>query len=123
MSRRSLQLYFVLVFLLLLWATLDATFDGFQGRIVSVGVGYQELLASRWGRATLCDTFFAFAVVWLWICSREEAWSSRFAWGLFIAALGNFAICAYALLQLAQLKEGEGLKELFSGGPRRASRL
>jgi hypothetical protein len=121
MSKRSLQLYFVLVLLILLWATLDATFDGFQGRIVNVSVGYQELLASRWGRATLCDTFFAFAVVWLWICSREEAWGPRLVWGLLIAALGNFAICAYALLQLRQLKAGEGLKELFGSGQRRAS--
>jgi hypothetical protein len=85
------------------WASLEA----------NVLVGFQRLLADRWGVATLADAYFGFLWFWLWIAYREASPARSALWLLLLFALGNLAMAAYVLVQLARLKPGEGMAELL----------
>lgn len=85
------------------WASLDA----------SVLVGFQRLLADRWGLATLADAYFGFLWFWLWIAHKEASIPRSLLWLLLLLALGNLAMAAYVLVQLARLKPGEGMEALL----------
>ena len=90
------------------WARLEA----------NVLVGFQRLLADRWGVATLFDAYFGFLWFWLWIAYREASPVRSALWLVLLFALGNLAMAAYVLVQLARLKPGEAMAELLQ---RRAS--
>jgi hypothetical protein len=85
------------------WASLDA----------NVLVGFQRLLADRWGVATLFDAYFGFLWFWLWIAYKEGSLGRSLLWLLLLFALGNLAMAAYVLLQLARLKPGDGVERLL----------
>jgi hypothetical protein len=85
------------------WASLD----------VNVLVGFQRLLADRWGVATLFDAYFGFLWFWLWIAYKEDSPGRSLLWLLLLFALGNLAMAAYVLLQLARLKSGAGVEQLL----------
>jgi len=90
------------------WASLDA----------NVMVGFQRLLADRWGVATLFDAYFGFLWFWLWIAHKETSPWRRLLWLLLLFALGNLAMAAYVMIQLAGLKSGEGVEALLLRGAR-----
>ena len=85
------------------WASLDA----------NVLVGFQRLLADRWGVATLFDAYFGFLWFWLWIAYKEHSPWRSLLWLLLLLALGNLAMAAYVMVQLARLKPGEGTEALL----------
>jgi hypothetical protein len=85
------------------WASLDA----------NVLVGFQRLLADRWGVATLFDAYFGFLWFWLWISYKEGSFWRSLLWLLLLLALGNLAMAAYVLLQLARLQPGAGVEQLL----------
>ena len=104
---RPLWLFSILVFAAMVavttWASLDA----------NVLVGFQRLLADRWGVATLFDAYFGFLWFWLWIAYKEGTPGRSLLWLLLLLALGNLAMAAYVLLQLARLKPGAGMEQLL----------
>lgn len=104
---RGLRIYAlaVLVSMVLVtaWASLDA----------NVLVGFQRMLADRWGLATLADAYFGFLWFWLWIAHKEASLSRSLLWLLLLLALGNLAMAAYVLVQLARLKPGDGMEALL----------
>lgn len=66
-----------------------------------------------WFIATLFDAYFAFLVIFLWVCFREKSiWIKVFCF-LAFALLGNIAISAYILIALFKLKPGDGAEALF----------
>jgi hypothetical protein len=67
-----------------------------------------------WMRATLWDFYTNVAVIYLWLCYKENKITPKIIWLILLVALGSIASCAYVLLQLFKLKPGEGLKELFT---------
>lgn len=107
LPRRALSIWFVVVVAVLLWATVTASRDR------NVLVAAAELWRDPWGKATLLDAYFAFAVVWLWIAYREGTWLRRVVWAVAIAGLGNFAIAGYLLWALHRLPPQSGFAGLL----------
>ena len=66
-----------------------------------------------WMRATLWDFYANVAVIFLWVCYKENSVALKILWLILLVALGSIASCAFVLIQLFRLKPGEGLKELF----------
>jgi hypothetical protein len=85
------------------WASLEA----------NVLVGFQRLLADRWGVATLFDAYFGFLWFWLWIAYKEASLSRSLLWLLLLFALGNLAMAAYVMIQLHRLQPGGGVEALL----------
>lgn len=85
------------------WASLDA----------NVLVGFQRVLAERWGVATLFDAYFGFLWFWLWIAYKEGSVGQALLWAVLLAALGNLAMAAYVMVQLVRLQPGEGVEALL----------
>lgn len=108
---RALKLYFVVVLIAMVAVT---TWAGLQEGVLAGGA---RLLGQPWGVATLFDCYFAFLAFWLWLAWRERAWLPRLAWLLAILLLGNLAMAAYVLLQLARIPAGGGLDQLFQRRP------
>jgi hypothetical protein len=104
---RSLWIVAILVFAAMVavtaWASLDA----------NVLVGFQRVLAERWGVATLFDAYFGFLWFWLWIAYKEATPGRRLLWLALLLALGNLAMAAYMMIQLAHRKPGEGVEHLL----------
>ena len=104
---RALWIFSIAVFAAMVavttWASLDA----------NVLVGFQRLLADRWGVATLADATFGFLWFWLWIAYKEVSLGRSLLWLLLVFALGNLAMAAYVMIQLNRLKPGEGVEALL----------
>ncbi len=104
---RGLWIFSITVFAAMVvvttWASLDA----------NVLVGFQRLLADRWGVATLFDAYFGFLWFWLWLAYKEASLGRSLLWLLLLFALGNLAMAAYVLVQLFRLKSGEGAEALL----------
>ena len=104
---RPLWLFSIAVLVAMLvvtaWASLDA----------NVLVGFQRLLADRWGVATLFDAYFGFLWFWLWILYKEAGLGRSLLWLVLLFALGNLAMAAYVMVQLFRLKPGEGIETLL----------
>ncbi len=67
-----------------------------------------------WVKATLCDTYFAFMVVCMWMVYKEKSWLARILLVLGVLILGNFVIAAYMLVQLFRLKPGESVDRIWT---------
>lgn len=73
----------------------------------------QGLWHDWWFRATLADAYFAFLTVYLWVWSRERAWTGRLLWGVLFATLGNIAIAGYVLIAIARLPPDASVDHLL----------
>ena len=60
-----------------------------------------------WTMATLLDAYFGFLTFYVWVFYKELRWLPRVAWFIAIMLLGNMAMSAYVLLQLAKLPARE----------------
>jgi hypothetical protein len=104
---RPLWIFAITVFVLMVavtaWASLDA----------NVLVGFQRLLADRWGVATLFDAYFGFLWFWLWIAYKEASLGRSLLWLLLLFTLGNLAMAAYVMIQLHRLQPGGGVEALL----------
>jgi hypothetical protein len=60
-----------------------------------------------WTIATLVDAYYGFITFYVWVLWKETRALSRILWFVAIMALGNIAMSAYVLRQLARLKPGE----------------
>jgi len=67
-----------------------------------------------WSIATLCDAYAGFVTFFVWVAYRERKLSAKIAWFVLIMALGNIAMSAYVLRQLARLKNGESFGVLLA---------
>jgi hypothetical protein len=60
-----------------------------------------------WTIATLIDAYYGFVTFYVWVFYKELRALPRIGWFAAIMLLGNMAMAAYVLLQLARLKPGE----------------
>jgi hypothetical protein len=67
-----------------------------------------------WTIATLMDAYFGFVTFYVWVFYKERRWLSRCAWFVAIMLLGNMAMSAYVLLQLARLKPTETVASILA---------
>ena len=70
----------------------------------SVIEGFRDLFSSRWGIATLFDTYFSFFLIYLWIAYRERSLGSRILWFVLVCSFGTIAISGYGLWQIKRGK-------------------
>ncbi len=105
--KNILKLLFAGVLVAMTVVTVQASLD--RG-VLEAGRG---LWPDLWFKATLCDTYFAFLTIYLWVFYKERGFLSRFLWFWLIMLLGNFAIASYMLIQLNRLKKDEPISNLL----------
>jgi Protein of unknown function (DUF1475) len=98
MKHRGLIAFFLVVLISILAVTTWASLEQ------NVLLGFQYLFESRWGIATLFDTYFGFITIYLWIAYKEVTWGKRILWLALILTLGSIAFSIYILNQLRLLK-------------------
>jgi hypothetical protein len=60
-----------------------------------------------WTIATFIDAYYGFVTFFVWVAYKERRCLARVMWFVAIMALGNIAMSAYILLQLARLRADE----------------
>jgi amino acid permease len=115
--KRNLQLWFGLVFVILLAGTIYASLEK------NVLQAYVDLGRDRWGLATLFDAYFGFIAFFLWVAYKEVTVAKRVLWFVLLMSLGNFAISGYALWQLSKWDPKTGAAGLLlrSAAPAKAT--
>lgn len=82
-----------------IWATAQIGIGDAIGLLVAnPGAG-----SHPWFVATLFDAYFGFLWFWAWIAYKERSNLARAAWLVGVLGLGNMAMAAYMLIQLARL--------------------
>ncbi|MEO8018944.1 MAG: DUF1475 family protein [Pseudomonadota bacterium] len=67
-----------------------------------------------WTIATLIDAYFGFITFYMWVLWKETRALPRLLWFLAIMLLGNIAMSAYVLRQLARLESTDLMSNLLS---------
>jgi len=67
-----------------------------------------------WTIATFIDAYYGFITFYVWVLWKETRALPRALWFLAIMGLGNIAMSAYVLRQLARLKNGESFGVLLA---------
>jgi len=67
-----------------------------------------------WTIATLIDAYFGFITFYVWVMWKETRTLPRVLWFVAIVLLGNIAMSAYALRQLARLDPDDSMGTLLS---------
>jgi len=60
-----------------------------------------------WTIATLIDAYYGFLTFYAWVFYKEARAAGRIGWFLAIMLLGNMAMAAYVLRELARLRDDE----------------
>jgi Protein of unknown function (DUF1475) len=100
MKRTGLVIFFSLMLISIIAVTTWASLEQ------NVMLGFEYLFESRWGIATLFDTYFGFLTIYLWIAYKEVTWAKRLLWLVLVLALGSIAFSIYILNQIRLLKGG-----------------
>jgi hypothetical protein len=66
-----------------------------------------------WTIATLIDAYYAFLTFYVWVFYKEASAAGRIGWFVAIMLLGNMAMAAYVLRELARLRDDEPLPALL----------
>jgi predicted permease len=110
MNRTILRVLFGLIFISLL------AFTSFASSQQSV-LAWQGLLRAPdrwWTIATLMDAYFGFMTFYVWVYWKERRALPRLLWFIAIMLLGNMAMSAYVLRELARLKPDEPTASLLT---------
>jgi hypothetical protein len=67
-----------------------------------------------WVIATLCDAYWAFIAVYVWVAWKEQSAAARLLWFVGFIALGNMAIAAYFLRELFSIPADGRLADVFA---------
>jgi len=110
MTRKLLMLFCLLVLIIMLWGTIQASL--YQ----NIGAAIEELGPHPWFQVTIYDTYFAFLVIYFWIAYKETSWAARLIWFVAVMGLGNFAIAFYLILQLRKMDAHESMESLLRRG-------
>ena len=102
-----LKILYTAIFVVMVYVSVVASLDK------DIIQAIKGLWPHLWVRATLCDTYFAFLTIFLWVAYKERSLFSKALWFLLIMILGNIAIASYMLIQLFRLKAGESFKDLL----------
>jgi hypothetical protein len=105
-ARRALTLLFSAVLAAMLAVTGWAS-----SRVALWNAG--SSLKDPWMVATLLDAYCGFLTFFAWVCWKETRAGARAAWFVLVMTLGNIAMAAYVLRELARLGPEDGMKELL----------
>ena len=75
--------------------------------------GHASKDANPWFVATLFDAYFGFLWFWLWVAYKERSFFLKLIWLVLILSLGNIAMAAYVLLQVARLPDQADIEDLL----------
>ena len=78
------------------------------------GFAHSATFRDPWVIATLFDAYWAFVTFYVWVLWKETRALPRVLWFVAIMALGNIAMSAYVLRQLARLKADDSAAVLLS---------
>lgn len=106
---QTLKVFYAAVLLAMVFMTAWASLKG--GNVLPAAA---VLWGEPWGRATLVDAYFAFATIFLWVCSVEKKTSTRVLWFALIMTLGNLAVASFMLRRLSRLKPGGDLRAFLT---------
>jgi hypothetical protein len=67
-----------------------------------------------WTIATLVDAYYGFITFYAWVLWKEARTLPRVSWFVAIMLLGNIAMSAYVLRELARLKPSDSMGTLLS---------
>jgi MFS superfamily sulfate permease-like transporter len=110
MNRTVLRCIFGLIFLSLLG------FTGYASTQQPV-LAWQGLVRAPdhwWTIATLMDAYFGFVTFYVWVFWKEQRTLPRLLWFVAIMLLGNMAMSAYMLRELARLRPDEPTANLLT---------
>lgn len=110
MSRNLLRLLFSGILLSLL------VFTAYASTQQSI-VAWQGLTRAPdhwWTIATLLDAYFGFITFYVWVYWKEQRALPRLLWFIAIMLLGNMAMSAYVLRELARLRADEPMSTLLT---------
>ncbi|HJU83657.1 MAG TPA: DUF1475 family protein [Holophagaceae bacterium] len=104
---KGLRLYAVFVLLALLAVGAWASFHE------NALEAFLRMAKDPWSVATRLDVTFGSLWFGLWIAYKEGCGRTRFVWLLGLLLLGNIAMAAYLLVQLARLPEEATVEDLL----------
>lgn len=91
--------------------------------VVTIWAGSQQSLSAfaqsatfrdPWVIATLLDAYWAFVTFFVWVAWKEQSIAARLLWFVAIILLGNLAMSAYMLAQLAAVPADGPLETVFT---------
>ena len=109
-TRNALKLLFSSIFLSLLICTAWAAA---RQSVLQWG-GLTSGPDRYWTLATLLDAYFGFLTFYVWVFFKESRWLPRTGWFIAIMLLGNMAMSAYVLLQLARLRPDQDASSILA---------
>jgi hypothetical protein len=110
MHKRALQTLFAFILVSLIACTVWA---GTRQSVFDWG-GLTTTPDNLWTIATLIDAYYGFITFYVWVLWKEPRALPRIAWFAAIMLLGNIAMSAYVLRQLARLGPGESMSVLLA---------
>ena len=110
MHKRALQIFFGFILLSLAgWTSWVST----QQPVWQWG-GLTTPPDNLWTIATLVDAYYGFLTFYMWVLWKEPRAWPRIGWFVAIMLLGNMAMAAYVLRQLARLAPTDTMGTLLS---------
>jgi len=110
MHKRKLQLLFGFILVSLAAYT---TWASTRQSVIDWG-GLANPPDNLWTIATLIDACYGFLTFYLWVLWKETRGWPRALWFIAIMALGNIAMSAYVLRQLARLDDSDSIGTLLA---------
>ncbi len=110
MHKRALQWLFAFIFISLLGFT---GWVSTQQSVLDWG-GLTTPPDNLWTVATLIDAYYGFITFYVWVLWKEPRALPRIAWFVAIMLLGNMAMAAYVLRQLARLEPDDSMAVLLA---------
>lgn len=110
MRKRTLQMLFGFILVSLtaynIWAST-------QQSVLAWG-GLTTPPDNLWTIATFIDAYYGFITFYVWVLWKETRTLPRVLWFIAIMSLGNIAMSAYLLRQLARLEDSDSMNSLLS---------
>ena len=110
MHKRAVQMLFALILVSLTAFTLWAS----TRQPVWEWGGLTTPPDNLWTIATLIDAYYGFVTFYVWVLWKEVRALPRVLWFIAIMLLGNIAMSAYVLRQLARLEPADSMVTLLS---------
>jgi len=110
MHKRALQILFGFILVSLACMTV---WTSTQQSVLDWG-GLTTAPDNLWTIATLTDAYYGFITFYIWVLWKETRVVPRLLWFIAIMCLGNIAMSAYVLRQLARLGRDESMAVLLS---------
>lgn len=104
------NLLIVLFSALFIWVTYTVVETSYESNLFKE---WDYLMSIPWMQATLWDFYANVFVLLVWVYYKESNIALKGLWTVLFITLGSIAVTGYVLLQLFQLKPGDGLEKIL----------